>query len=83
MPRYYFHVADDRTTTDAEGLELPDLEAARKEAIRAASDALRDGPGPYLWSGKPWRMWVTDRRLPAGKTLFTLHFSLTQGDVTC
>jgi hypothetical protein len=37
MPRYYFHVCDgDGFTEDEEGRELPDLEAARGEAIKGA-----------------------------------------------
>jgi hypothetical protein len=30
MSRYYFHVKDDAISLDSEGLELPDLAAARK-----------------------------------------------------
>jgi len=36
MPRYYFHVYDDDTALDDEGLDLPDLEAARREALAGA-----------------------------------------------
>jgi hypothetical protein len=80
MPRYYFNIDDGHTTIDHEGSELSDLQAAREEAIETCSDTLRDGGGPYLWSGKPWRMWVTDQPGGAGKTLFTLYFSATEGD---
>jgi hypothetical protein len=43
MPRYYFHVEDHHTDIDEVGTELPDLEAARSEAVRAAGEILRDG----------------------------------------
>lgn len=47
MPRYYFHVFNHETSLDEEGLELPDLKAARLHAIRGArslmSDALKEG----------------------------------------
>ena len=33
MPRYYFHLLNDVDAPDEEGKELPDLEAARKQAI--------------------------------------------------
>ena len=62
MPRYYFHIEDHRTYIDHVGVELPDLEAARDEAVGAAGQILRDGAAKNLWSGKPWRMWVRSRR---------------------
>jgi hypothetical protein len=41
MPRYYFHVCNGNGfTEDEEGRELPDLEAARIEALRAARDIM-------------------------------------------
>ena len=37
MPRYYFHVCNGTGfVQDEEGLDLPDFEAARAEAIRSA-----------------------------------------------
>lgn len=36
MPRFFFNVHDDAVTADDEGVELPDAEAARLEAIRGA-----------------------------------------------
>jgi hypothetical protein len=44
MPRYFFHMRDGSTVLDAEGTELPDLKAARDEAIRACGEMLRDIP---------------------------------------
>jgi hypothetical protein len=48
MPRYYFHVCNgDGFTTDEEGLELPDVHAARTTAIQGLRDImaseLKDG----------------------------------------
>ena len=41
MPRYFFHVREGSTLSrDAEGQELPDVEAARKEAISTAREIL-------------------------------------------
>ena len=34
MPRFYFHLHDDLDATDAEGIELPNLDAARNHALR-------------------------------------------------
>jgi hypothetical protein len=45
MPRYYFHVrAGSDLTRDAEGADLPDIDAARKQAVTRACRA---------WSGRP------------------------------
>lgn len=43
MPRYYFHV-DNGTgeTRDEDGAELPDLEAARREALSGIRSILRE-----------------------------------------
>ena len=47
MPRFYFHLHNDIEAPDEEGLELPDLEAARSEAIRTGrelvAEAVRNG----------------------------------------
>lgn len=40
MPRYYFHLHNGTTARDEEGRELPDLEAARQEAISAARELM-------------------------------------------
>jgi len=41
MPRYYFHVREGTTLTrDLEGQELPDAEAARREAIATIREIL-------------------------------------------
>ena len=55
MPRYFFNIDDGHTTIDNEGSEHPDLQSARQEALVTSSETLRDGGGPYLWSGKQWR----------------------------
>jgi hypothetical protein len=38
MARFYFHFANGRTTLDQVGIDLPDLNAVRKEAIGATRD---------------------------------------------
>ena len=44
MPRYYLHIrtADD-VLLDEEGIDLPDLNAARELALASARDLLGDG----------------------------------------
>ena len=78
MPRFYFHIHDDLTRIDHVGAELPDLQAARDEAVGAAGQILRDGAAKNLWSGKPWRMWVTQSPFANEKPLFVLRFSATE-----
>ena len=44
MSMYYFHVRrGDKLETDEVGLDLPDHEAAKDEARRAAGEMVRDG----------------------------------------
>jgi hypothetical protein len=43
MPRYYFDFQDaESVTIDETGEELPTIERARKEALRAVGEAARD-----------------------------------------
>jgi len=73
MPRYFFHVADGQEFSDLQGTQLPDLAAARKEALRFAGRLLADAK-PDLWDGEEWTMRVTDGD---NLTLFTLMFVAT------
>src|ERR1700680_3465421 len=41
MPRYFFNVEDDRTIIDQEGTDLPNLRAAREEAVSTSAELLR------------------------------------------
>jgi hypothetical protein len=38
MPRYFFHLRNDLDVPDPEGKELPDLDAARAQALAFAVD---------------------------------------------
>lgn len=42
MARYFFDVIDGRTVTDAVGVDLPDLAAVRREAMRVLPEIARD-----------------------------------------
>ena len=70
MHRYYFTVVDGLDVADAEGTELPDVAAVRREAIRYAGELLQDRSGEYLWAAQEWRMLVTDE---SGATILTLR----------
>jgi hypothetical protein len=58
MPRYYFSLKNGRPFDDVDGLEMPDLDAARKEAIGFARDMMRMEPDRRDWSS--WVVCVTD-----------------------
>jgi hypothetical protein len=38
MPRYFFHIFNHEIVMDEEGIDLPDLEAAREVALDSARD---------------------------------------------
>ena len=40
MPRYFFHLHNDVETVDREGMVLPNLGAAKAQAVRAARDVM-------------------------------------------
>jgi hypothetical protein len=52
------------TVLDNEGLELPNLDAAREEAIRACGEIVRELP-EALKKGDQFRLWVTASRTGA------------------
>lgn len=71
MPRYHFAVRDGKNIPDHDGVELPDIAAARKLALHYAGELLEDGGLDHLWAGCEWRMSVLDE---AGKEVIRLRF---------
>ncbi|WFU75026.1 MULTISPECIES: hypothetical protein [unclassified Bradyrhizobium] len=69
MPRYFFNVFYGRITTDRVGEELPDRNAAWKEATSMAGQILQGIDGDLV-PGREWRMEVTDE---FRNTLFVLR----------
>jgi hypothetical protein len=78
MARYYFHVQDGRTTFDDEGMDFPSLDAVRAAAVTYSGELLRDGADAALFTGHPWRLWVTDEPEGKGNTVCDLHFSASR-----
>jgi hypothetical protein len=68
MAKYFFHTDSDLRHTDADGAELPNMEAAREEAARLIAGMLRDG-AKVFWGTEPWTMTVTD---DTGLIFFTI-----------
>jgi hypothetical protein len=71
MPRYFFHIDDGKHLPDRDGIELPDLKAARAEAVRASGSMLRDEDETLFSRSGAWQMVVTDDR---DQLIFTLRF---------
>jgi hypothetical protein len=69
MPRYFFNIANGRSFDDVDGLELPDIAAARAEAMGFARDLMRLEPERRDWSR--WAVRVTDDNR---KPVFDLPF---------
>ena len=72
---FFFHFENGTTNLDPTGVDLPDMKAARVEAIATVAGILRDGNVGHLWTGKPWRLWATDQPNGAGKTLLSVHIT--------
>lgn len=80
MPVYFFHVDNGSLSPDQDGTELPDVEAARAEAVALAGALLRELDGEFWAHGRRWTMHVTDDQ---GRLLFSLHFGaeIPSGDI--
>ncbi|RUX19015.1 MULTISPECIES: hypothetical protein [unclassified Mesorhizobium] len=72
MTTYYFHVDNGTFIPDPEGVDLPDLDAPRLEAVRAAGEMINDSKQSFWEHMTPWIMNVTDDR---DRLLFTLQFA--------
>ena len=71
VPRYYFHLRYEHESTDGEGVDLPDFQAAWSEAVRAFGEMLRTRDGS-LSSREPFEMTIADE---GGNPLCHLRFS--------
>jgi hypothetical protein len=56
---YFFNIAGSDQDSDDEGYELANISDARIEAVRAASEYLRDRP-EVVWLGDEFRVEVLD-----------------------
>ena len=69
MPTYFFHIRQGKYASAlSDGIELPDLEAARQEAAMMCSDMARDIVRE-LGQSPEWKMEVSDRD---GRKLYRL-----------
>ena len=72
MPKYFFNVEDGTSILDKVGTHLPNVRAARMEAVRLSGKHLYEEPDIFWASGDVWKMIVTDEN---ATLLFSLHFS--------
>jgi len=73
MPVFYFHLQNGTTKIDHDGIELPDLSAARDEAAGTIAAILREDDMNSLWNGESLRLWVTEAPHDSGQTLLELQ----------
>ena len=72
MPKYLFHLPS-QTVPEPEGIDLPDLEAARRVAVRTACAMIGQNVDEF-WDRRDWQMTVSDEH---GLQLFSLTFFAT------
>ena len=71
MPRYYFHVREgNELRRDAEGVDLPDLQAARARAVKEACRRWSETPPDPAHNDQTFE--IGD---DAGRTVLTVPFS--------
>lgn len=68
MGRYFFHVDYGQHFADGEGLDLEDLQTARRESVRLLGEMLRDEADGF-WAKPDILVTVTDKN---NLTLWTL-----------
>ena len=71
MPIYHFHLDDGASHDQFESMDLPDMEAARRQAA-AFLDTLLHGTDTRLRAGDILRMRVTQE---TGRVCFSLQFT--------
>lgn len=71
MPRYYFHIYNDLVALDEEGRELPNIAAAREEAIKGARGLMAEELEQSGRMRLQHRIEVADEQ---GRVLLTIPF---------
>ncbi len=72
MPRYHFNVSNGVSSVDKQGIDLPDIQAARSEALSIVETIVAEAAQRPNYGDK-WRMEVTDH---AGQPLFRFDFKI-------
>lgn len=75
MPQYFFHVDGERQYVDTDGVELADLEAAKKEALRIFGELITGDALGDIWSVGEWVMTAADE---TARELFSIRLITNQ-----
>lgn len=79
MPRYHFHILDGKADADQHGMELPDIDAAKQQAVKLAGEVVRESTPSAIWAVN-WRLLVNDSPSPeSGSTHFSLELAAKDG----
>lgn len=73
MPRFFFSLANGGREPDDTGVDLPDVAAARIEAVAYAGELLKSNPR-QLWKQGQWRVEVTNAERALLCTVVILAF---------
>ena len=73
MPRFFFNTNDDLELWDEEGTDLPDLDAARRAAIRYTGELLKEAD-TSIGFGDTWQLTASDT---TDAVLFTIDVKVT------
>ena len=71
MPKFFFHTEDGTCVRDTDGTELPDVHAARNEAVVILGELVREDPDQF-WRDAGFRLTVANED---GLTLYILDLS--------
>lgn len=76
MPRYFFNIHDGQHYQDLTGVDLADLPAVRRMAMRACTEFMMERD-ELFWTGETWTLNVIDER---GHAVLRLTFAVSQPD---
>ena len=68
MPLFHFNLSDGACEPDDDGTDLPDVQAAKIEAVRHAAELMKDDPRE-IWADGALKVDVTDH---GGRRLFSV-----------
>jgi len=75
MALYFFHIVGERRYNDTDGVELADLAAAKKEALKIISELITGDALGDIWLAGEWIMTVVDE---TARELFSVRISTSQ-----
>jgi hypothetical protein len=73
MPRFFFHIDHGVLVSDEDGMELPSIEEARRQAVRTSGQVVQEFDCRF-WERGAWTMHVTSED---HKLLFSLRVAST------